>query len=178
MLAVLLCLAAWLAGPAAAADSQPPVIRFGVRVLQASNAPATIGSPPPAIQRGLTPAAPPGPRPAQDPDADERLQRLLPRLRQLFRYSDYTTLERHRIEGPLGIQQRFPIPGERWLEVTPDQMQQDAVRMKVRLLKGNQAEMNANILAAPGAPAVLGGPAHGNGVLIIILWANPRPRPE
>lgn len=178
MLAVLLCLAAWLAGPAAAGDSQPPVIRFGVRVLQASNAPTTTGSPPPAIQRGLTPAAPPGQRPAQDPDADERLQRLLPRLRQLFRYSDYTTLERHRVEGPLGIQQRFPIPGERWLEVTPDQMQQDAVRMKVRLLKGNQAEMNANILAAPGAPAVLGGPAHGNGVLIIILWANPRPRPE
>ena len=36
--------------------------------------------------------------------------------------------------------------------------------------------MNANILAAPGAPAVLGGPPYGNGVLIIILWANPNPR--
>jgi hypothetical protein len=35
--------------------------------------------------------------------------------------------------------------------------------------------MNAAILASPGAPAVLGGPPHGNGVLIIILWANPNP---
>jgi hypothetical protein len=35
--------------------------------------------------------------------------------------------------------------------------------------------MKAAILAAPGAPAVLGGPAYGNGVLIIILWANPNP---
>jgi hypothetical protein len=37
--------------------------------------------------------------------------------------------------------------------------------------------VNAAILAGPGAPAVLGGPPHGNGVLIIILWANPNPAP-
>ena len=43
------------------------------------------------------------------------------------------------------------------------------------LLRGEHPEMNANILAAPGAPAVLGGPPYGNGVLIIILWANPNP---
>jgi hypothetical protein len=47
--------------------------------------------------------------------------------------------------------------------------------MRVRLLRGERPEMNANILAAPGAPAVLGGPPYGSGVLIIILWANPNP---
>ena len=96
----------------------------------------------------------------------------------VFRYSDYTTLERHRVDGPLGTPQRFPIPGERWLEVIPDEMQGKRVRMKVRLFKGDRAEMNASIIAAPGAPAVLGGPVHGNGVLIIILWANPNPPRE
>jgi len=62
--------------------------------------------------------------------------------------------------------------------VTPDEMQGTRVRMRVRLFKGDRPEMNASIIAAPGAPAVLGGPPHGNGVLIIILWANPNPQRE
>jgi hypothetical protein len=105
------------------------------------------------------------------------MRRILPRLRTLFRYTDYTTLDRQRVEGPLGTPQRFAVPGERWLEVTPDQLQGNHVRMRVRLLRGEHSEVNAAIQAAPGAPAVLGGPPYGNGVLIIILWANPNPAP-
>ncbi|HZP38778.1 MAG TPA: sigma-70 family RNA polymerase sigma factor [Methylomirabilota bacterium] len=138
-----------------------PVIRFGVRILEAST-----GS------KGTASTSAPK---APEVEPDERLRKIIPRLQTLFRYTDYTTLDRQRVEGPLGTQQRFAVPGERWLEVTPDQMQGKSVRMKVRLLRGEHPEMNANILAAPGAPAVLGGPPYGNGVLIIILWANPNP---
>ncbi len=137
------------------------VIRFGVRILEASTGPKGAAS-------TTAPKAP-------EVEPDERLRKIIPRLQTLFRYTDYTTLDRQRVEGPLGTQQRFAVPGERWLEVTPDQMQGKSVRMKVRLLRGEHPEMNANILAAPGAPAVLGGPPYGNGVLIIILWANPNP---
>jgi hypothetical protein len=195
MLALLLWMGACLLGSVVAADAQP-MIRFGVRVLQASNAigpgsalpPAAQQPPPPPGERSLAPSGPPppppgsarvwGPSPPPPPSQggeDERLRRIVPQLRMLFRYSDYTTLERHRVDGPLGQPQRFSIPGERWLEVTPDEMQGRRVRMRVRLFKGDHPEMNANIIAAPGAPAVLGGPPHGNGVLIIILWANPNP---
>jgi RNA polymerase sigma-70 factor, ECF subfamily len=143
----------------ASAEAQP-VIRFGVRILEASSAPKS-------------PSGPAAPKSEAEPD--ERLRKIIPRLQTLFRYTDYTTLDRQRVEGPLGTQQRFAVPGERWLEVTPDQMQGTSVRMRVRLLRGERPEMNANILAAPGAPAVLGGPPYGSGVLIIILWANPNP---
>ena len=143
----------------ASAEAQP-VIRFGVRILEASSAPKT-------------PSGPAAPKTEAEPD--ERLRKIIPRLQTLFRYTDYTTLDRQRVDGPLGTQQRFAVPGERWLEVTPDQMQGTSVRMRVRLLRGERSEMNANILAAPGAPAVLGGPPYGSGVLIIILWANPNP---
>ena len=143
----------------ASAEAQP-VIRFGVRILEASSAPKT-------------PSGPAAPKSEAEPD--ERLRKIIPRLQTLFRYTDYTTLDRQRVDGPLGTQQRFAVPGERWLEVTPDQMQGTSVRMRVRLLRGERSEMNANILAAPGAPAVLGGPPYGSGVLIIILWANPNP---
>ena len=158
MLALILFLGLTMA-LVASAEAQP-VIRFGVRILEASSAPKS-------------PSAPAAPNPEAEPD--ERLRRIIPRLQTLFRYTDYTTLDRQRVEGPLGTQQRFAVPGERWLEVTPDQMQGTSVRMRVRLLRKERPEMNANILAAPGAPAVLGGPPYGNGVLIIILWANPNP---
>jgi RNA polymerase sigma-70 factor, ECF subfamily len=193
MLALVLWVGACLAGSVAAADAQP-IIRFGVRVLQASNTegpeavppagpqhrqpgPGVPPPPPAAGQHQAMPPPPPG-SPGAPGVEDERLKRILPQLRMVFRYNDYTTLERHRVEGPLGTPQRFSIPGERWLEVTPDQMQGKRVRMRVRLFKGDRPEMNASIIAAPGAPAVLGGPPHGNGVLIIILWANPNPPRE
>jgi len=193
MLALLLWVGVSFFGAVRPVDAQP-VIRFGVRVLQASNVPSAPDASqppngPPSATGAPTPpssprpyAGPPSPAPSGTPPAapspeDERLRRIVPQLKTLFRYNEYTTLERHRVEGPLGAPQRFSIPGERWLEVTPDEMQGRRVRMRVRLLKGDHPEMNASIIAAPGAPAVLGGPPHGNGVLIIILWANPNPPP-
>ena len=165
MLALIVWLALTLAWAIPAQAQQ--IIRFGVRIMEASNTPAPEG------QGALKNPASPTP----EAETDERMKRILPRLRTLFRYTDYTTLDRQRVEGPLGTQQRFAVPGERWLEVTPDQLQGNHVRMRVRLLRGAHSEVNAAIQAAPGAPAVLGGPPYGNGVLIIILWANPNPTP-
>ena len=158
LLALVLWLALALAGaaPATAGDG---MVNFGVRVLQASSPPGA------AMSLPMEPT---------EPDADERLQRILPRLRSLFRYSEYTTLDRQRAQVSMGTQQRFVIPGARQLEVVPDELLGGhAVRMRVRLLKGDQPELRAVLVAAPGVPAILGGPAHGDGVLIIILWANP-----
>ena len=210
MLALLFWLCASLLGSAATTADAQPMIRFGVRVLQASNVARPETAPPPSVQQRppapspAPPAPPPAPQgqphagpavpqggqqqpvspfPLPPPNTsiaagdDERLKRILPQLQMVFRYNNYTTLERHRVDGPLGTVQRFPIPGERWLEVTPDEMLGKRVRMRVRLFKGDRLEMNASIVAAPGAPAVVGGPPHGNGVLIIILWANPNPAP-
>ena len=161
MLALVLWIAvsvAALAGPAAAGD---PMVSFGVRVLQASNPPVTLPLPSGRIS-------------APEPEPDERMQRILPRLRSLFRYSEYTTIDRQRAQVSVGTQQRFVLPGARHLEVVPDELLGgQAVRMRVRLMKGEQPELRAVLVVAPGAPTVLGGPTHGEGVLIIILWASP-----
>jgi RNA polymerase sigma-70 factor (ECF subfamily) len=167
LLGPMLALIVWLGLTLVWAVPAPAqqIIRFGVRIMEASS---------PAVAEGPGALRNPAP-PAPEAETDERMKRILPRLRTLFRYTDYTTLDRQRVEGPLGTQQRFAVPGERWLEVTPDQLQGNHVRMRVRLLRGVHPEVNAAIQAAPGAPAVLGGPPYGNGVLIIILWANPNP---
>ena len=174
-------LEAWNPGgseaPSAGPDSQRPRAPSWAPVP--TPPPDSVQPVPPAARRWAPspnippPAAPVAPPPPPPGDPDNRLQRLLPQLRAVFRFAEFTPIARHVLEGPLGIMQRFSIPGDRWLDVTPDQLHGRQVRMHVRLVKGEHPEMNASLLASPGAPAILGGPPYGRGVLIIILWANP-----
>lgn len=155
LLVLLLMLAAMCVAIAFAAE---PVVRFGARVVLATN------GPPPA---GL---------PAVPPPTEERIQLVLPKLKQLFGYREYTWLERHRAEVPIGSTQRWPVSGGRELEVTPAGIADGSVQMRVRLTRGKLTELTTSIQAASGHPAVIGGPPHANGVLIIIIWANANPR--
>src|SRR5437764_248214 len=120
------------------------VVRFGCRVLLATDGPPSLA----------TRAAP--------PEVDDRLAQFLPRLRQLFRYQEYTSLERYRAEVPVGATQRWPVPGERQLEVTPEGVDGNSVRLRVRLERNGRAEVNTSIQAASGNPAVIGGPKHAD----------------
>jgi RNA polymerase sigma-70 factor, ECF subfamily len=172
-------------GPAQVAPPPKGMVQFEVRVLQASNPtappPAPGGKQPPAPSGPVTapPAATPGATATSVPGGqmDERLKLIVPRLRQLFRYSDYTSIDHQKVDVEFGVSKRIPAPDDRWLEVTPRDLQGKSVRMQVRLLKGEKSVMTSNIVAAPGAPAIVGGPRHGTGVLIIILWADPVPAP-
>jgi len=150
-LAVMLTLAL-----SAIAEAQT-IVRFGTRIVLASD------SPPPDA-----------PNKANEPP-DERLEAFLPKLRHLFRYNNYTSLERYRAEVPVGTTQRWPVPGDRQLEVTPQSVRGAAVTFNMRLMRGSMTEVSTNIQAQSGHPAVIGGPKHGSGTLIIILWTNPRP---
>jgi hypothetical protein len=165
LLALVLALGtlfAVLAAPGTAAAQEPPIVRFGARVLLGAD------GPPPQYVR-LAPA-----------ERDERLEAFIPKLRQLFRYREYYSLERYRVEVPVGTQQSWAVPGDRWLQLVPEAVAGDTVRMRVRLVRGPMTELVTDIRAARGSPAVIGGPRYGDGVLIIIVWANanPRVRPE
>jgi RNA polymerase sigma-70 factor, ECF subfamily len=159
-LVILALVLPWLvAGPAQAQwlwpSPSPQVVRFGARVLLASD------------------VAIPGAEPAP---LDERLANFLPKLEAIFRYKRYTSVGRYRAEVPLGTAQRWEVPGDRHLEVVPERVVSAAVRMRLRLVQGTMTELDANIQPQPGQPAVIGGLPHGDGVLIIIIWANPHPR--
>ena len=109
---------------------------------------AITGCPRPREAAGRPVSAPASP----EVETDERLRVILPRLRTLFRYTDYTTLDRQRAEVPLGTQQRFTLPGPRQLEVTPDQLQGNSVRMRVRLLRDDQPELRTVIVGRSRRP--------------------------
>lgn len=154
LVALLLVLLAVLAATGATAQQ---VVRFGTRIVLASD------TPPPSGQR-LAPSEP-----------DERLDTFLPKLRRLFRYKEYTSLERYRAEVAVGTTQRWPVPGDRQLEVTPEAITGSSVKFQVRLVRGRMTEVNTHIQAQSGNPAVIGGPRHGDGVLVIIVWPNSTP---
>jgi RNA polymerase sigma-70 factor (ECF subfamily) len=158
LLLVLLFLGAllprWASTPAQAGD---PMVRFGARVLLGTDGPLPAGV-------SSAPA-----------DGDERLVAFIPKLRQLFRYREYASLERYRAEVPVGTLQTWQVPGDRRLEVMPESVAGDTVRMQVRLVRGSMTELTTDIRAARGSPAVIGGPRYGQGVLIIVVWANANP---
>jgi RNA polymerase sigma-70 factor (ECF subfamily) len=170
MLVALLALLATLA-PALAPAQQPSpqhppevkpevkIVRFGARVLLASDVP---------LSSAARPSGPP----------DERLDRLMPKLRQLLGFQEYASLERYRAEVPVGTARRWSLPGDRELEVEPQSVSGETVRMRVRLVRVNVNEVVTHIQAARGNPAIIGGPRHGEGVLVIIIWANANPEPR
>ena len=75
----------------------------------------------------------------------------------------------------MGATHRAALAGDRQLELTPEGMGQKAVRLRVRLVRGGFTEVRTNVEAPAGLPTVIGGPRHGDGVLIILLWAHPHP---
>ena len=163
LLAVGAAFALALVAPPLHAQTPPPragIVRFGSRVLVGTDG---------ALPAGLKPVGGEG---------DERLTAFMPKLRQLFRYKEYASLARYRAEVAVGTLQTWTLPGDRTLEVLPESVSGDTVRMRVKLTRGNVNEVITNIQAARGNPAVIGGPRHESGVLIIIVWANANPAPR
>jgi RNA polymerase sigma-70 factor, ECF subfamily len=152
MLVLVVAVLPWLMATPSEAQQ---VVRFGARVLVAGDSP---------------------PRTVEPLPPDQRLMEFLPKLKNLFRYDMYTSVGRYRAEVPLGNAQRWTVPGDRHLEVVPERVVNEAVRMHLRLVQGTMTELTASIQPQPGQPAVIGGLPHSDGVLIIIIWANPRPR--
>ena len=140
-----------LASPATAQAQGPgtPIVRFSVQVLLASDT-----------------EAPPATLP-------EELQQLIPRLQQLFRYKQYLILNQYRGQAPVGGTQRWAVPGERTLEISPGQASGDSARIEVRLQRGAVMELSTTMRMNTGAPVVIGGPRHADGVLIVIVRTTP-----
>jgi hypothetical protein len=111
------------------------------------------------------------------------LRRFIGIIRQHFRYREYTSLERYRAELTPGTTKRWAVPGERQLEVTPESVADRWVRLRVKVVRAGVSDVNVTTsLQTPGPPAaqdrpaVIGGLRHADGVLLILIWANPDAR--
>ena len=152
-------------------------------VMLASNAPER---PPPSALTPTPPLGPPGPSagPPDDWTAGSpgggcgqqlRLRLWIPRLREVFGYSTYEPMSAFETTMPIGAMQRFALPGGRELQIQPLTVRPPIVRMAVKIYRGPVAEI-ATIMDVPARrPALIGGPPHGSGVLIIAIRSRPEP---
>ncbi|MGH7268260.1 MAG: hypothetical protein ACREMB_25860, partial [Candidatus Rokuibacteriota bacterium] len=158
-------------------------------VILASSPPAGD----PKSGRAPTPAlkAPGGTRAGQNPENRDdwagprapgggcgrpvRLQPWVPRLREVFGYSAYEPMSAFEMIMPLGTIQRFALPGGRELQIQPLAIRRPIVRMAVKVFRGPVSEIATVMDVPPRRPALIGGPPHGPGVLIIAIRSRAEP---
>ena len=176
--------------PGTLAPPAGPQVCVYALVILASNAPAappasTLAPTPPLKppRAGAAgPAAPGGPPPGQAREAEEwdvapgggcgqpmRLRPWVPRLQEVFGYSHYQPISAFETTMPLGLTQRFALPGGRELQIRPLTIRPPVVRIAVTILRGPMAEIATVMDVPPRRPALIGGPPHGAGVLIIAI---------
>ena len=149
--------------------------------------PGTSASPPPgppggAPQAGLpptpdlaNPANPPGPGIGPPPEFQTacgqpvRLRLWVPRLQEVFQYSHYEPVSAFETRMPIGMLQRFALPGGREMEIQPLGMRRPIVRILVRIKHGPVSELATVMDVPPRRPALIGGLPHQAGVLIIAI---------
>ena len=124
------------------------------------------------------PAAPPGTAPPAPPDPQGgcghpvRMRVWVPRLQKVFQYSHYEPISAFETRMPVGMTQRFSLPGGRELELQPLGIRPPIVRILVRVKRGAVAEIASVMDVPPRRPALIGGLPHQSGVLIIAIRAN------
>jgi RNA polymerase sigma-70 factor (ECF subfamily) len=121
----------------------------------ANPAPPPAGVPPPALQSGC--------------GQPVRLELWVPRLRDVFQYSQYEPVSAFETRMPVGMLQRFALPGGREMEIQPLAVRHPIVRVLVRIKRGAVGEIATVMDVPPRRPALIGGLPHQSGVLIIAI---------
>jgi hypothetical protein len=76
---------------------------------------------------------------------------------------------------PVGMLQRFALPGGRELQIQPLAIRPPVVRVAVKIQRGPVTEIATIMDVPPRRPALIGGPPHGSGVLIIAIRSRVEP---
>jgi hypothetical protein len=175
--------------PGPGPEAGPQVCVYALVIL-ASNPPGPLPgtlSPTPPVRPPLPPPAPsvrsPSPsHPALQPDewaeravpgggcgSPVRVRPWIPRLQEVFGYSNYEPVSAFETIMRLGAVQRFALPGGRELQIQPLTVRPPVVRIAVKILRGPMMEIATVMDVPPRRPALIGGPPHASGVLIIAI---------
>jgi RNA polymerase sigma-70 factor, ECF subfamily len=161
-----------------ASNQPPPVTPPGLTPTPSLRPPGPPPSPPPGQEA-------PGPRPGEwgEPAAPGdacgappmNVRPWVSRLQEVFGYSSYEPISAFETTMPIGMAQRFALPGGRELQIQPLAIRPPVVRVAVKVVRGALAEIATVMDVPPRRPALIGGPPHGPGVLIIAIRSRALP---
>ena len=103
---------------------------------------------------------------------DPSLKDVHKELGSLFSFTSYRLLR----EENLRLSPNQPVtitahPG-RFLEVTLVGMQRDAARLRIRVIREGKDILDTQVRLSPGRTVLIGGPRHGEGVVIYAVSAR------
>jgi RNA polymerase sigma-70 factor (ECF subfamily) len=151
----------------------PPGLSGPAAATPPAAAPPTRLAPTPDLANPAVPPSAPPPAEVQTACGHPvRLRLWVPRLQKVFLYSHYEPMSAFETTMPVGMLQRFALPGGRELELQPLGIRPPVVRVLVRVKRGAVGELATVMDVPPRRPALIGGLPHESGVLIIAIRAN------
>lgn len=123
----------------------PAQVQTRVRVIEASN----VGS-----------------------NIDPSLRDLTGQLGSLFRYTSYRLLRDERVNLSPNQPASVPAHEGRSIEITQVGLQPNMAEIRVRIRRDGTDLLNTQVRLSPGRTVLIGGPKHGEGVVILALSAN------
>jgi hypothetical protein len=103
---------------------------------------------------------------------DPSLRDLHGQFGSLFRYTSYRLLRDERLKLSSNQPASFPLHEGRSIEITQVGLQANLVELRVRIKRGGTDILNTQVRLSPGRTVLIGGPKHGEGVVILALSAT------
>ena len=106
--------------------------------------------------------------------SDEFDARLKPLEKQLkvMKYRSYRLLKEDTQIVSWQGHATFEVPGGRSLSVTPQELRNRQIALKVRLLEGEKPLLDTTVRLTNRGNFILGGPPHEGGVLVLLISAS------
>ncbi len=103
---------------------------------------------------------------------DPSLRDLHGQLGSLFRYTSYRLLKDERLNLSPNQPGTVPIHEGRSIEITQVGFQANTAEIRVRIRRDGAELLNTQVRLSPGRTVLIGGPKHGEGVVILALSAT------
>jgi hypothetical protein len=102
---------------------------------------------------------------------DHRVTAMNPKFSQLFPYSSFRLVNEERRAVPWGGRVRLDISTKRYVVVVPQEIKNQRVQMRVRLVDGKRALLDTTVSLRDRGTLLVGGPSETDGVLILAIGA-------
>jgi len=105
----------------------------------------------------------------QPGETDRRLAPYEPTLRRILRFESYHYVGEDSTTVDVPASGTLSVGDGHQLEITTEKADGKSVHVKVRWSSGGRTLMNTGLVLRAGVPAVLGGPAKGNGEVYAVI---------
>ncbi|MFZ5877714.1 MAG: hypothetical protein ACOYXU_15115 [Nitrospirota bacterium] len=101
-------------------------------------------------------------------NVDPALSKIKAQLSSL-KFSNYRLLETHPLSTKVGAKHLVALPGGRTMDLYPYGVSGDSLEVLVTILEGTKRILDTTVRLHNNGTIVMGGPSHGDGVLIVAL---------